>query len=285
MTAGHGSRKRSAVGPQSQSNRPITAKVPVIGRRNYQENNKEEQENDGLRPETVPFTNLGPLGETEPIDENDKIKQEITREVSGESDKEIEARIGNEEAKEESEGESRQPENKFNEPEKQMENLTDDASEKPEKEHHSDHSNKINVETDPKHTTPSPTAGCPARRCRRSALRWGAPPSGALFTLWAALMAAPTSSVLRGWTLAQTGEPAGKGPLRRGACLPCLACLPCQPCLRPEPADPPQTFPHPVINPPPRPPPQPTPGGRCCPAAWCHSAAGTLCRRRATRCT
>lgn len=155
MTAGHGSRKRSAVGPQSQSNRPITAKVPVIGRRNYQENNKEEQENDGLRPETVPFTNLGPLGETEPIDENDKIKQEITREVSGESDKEIEARIGNEEAKEESEGESRQPENKFNEPEKQMENLTDDASEKPEKEHHSDHSNKINVETDPKQNSHS----------------------------------------------------------------------------------------------------------------------------------
>ena len=140
-TAGHGSRKRSAVSTLHKNNRPITAKIPTIGRRHYRGEGQVEGENkDGLRPETVPFTNIGPLGETEPVDENDRIKQEITREVTGESEKEIEARIGDEEEKEESEEEPKVSRDKFNEREKQMDNLTDDLSANNDHNQESNHS-------------------------------------------------------------------------------------------------------------------------------------------------
>jgi hypothetical protein len=131
MTAGHGGRKRSAVGNMARNNRPITAKAPIIGRRMQKSPQQEDHKpDDGARPETVPFTNLGPLGETEPLDENDKIKAEITREVTGESEKDIEARIANDfDDRDISEpGEGPSPEDKFNEKEKQMDNLTDDLS-------------------------------------------------------------------------------------------------------------------------------------------------------------
>ena len=124
MTAGYGGRKRSAVRKAAQAARPITAKGPNIGRRNKSSNpgNQEEEEDNGFRPETVPFTNIGPLGATEPQDENDKIKQEITREVTGESEKEIEARIGEEgEVSKESEHEEEPVRDKFNEKEKRIE--------------------------------------------------------------------------------------------------------------------------------------------------------------------
>ena len=134
MTAGHG-RKRSAVGSLPKPNRPITAKGPVIGRRPQTKAGASTGGDDGFRPETVPYTNIGPLGEWEPQDENDKIKQEITREVTGESEREIEARIADE-VKEEPEQESDfvAPEDKFNEKEKQMDNLTDDLSNNQDKQ-------------------------------------------------------------------------------------------------------------------------------------------------------
>eukprot|EP00344_Euplotes_crassus_P008124 CAMPEP_0197001948 /NCGR_PEP_ID=MMETSP1380-20130617/6527_1 /TAXON_ID=5936 /ORGANISM="Euplotes crassus, Strain CT5" /LENGTH=258 /DNA_ID=CAMNT_0042419825 /DNA_START=453 /DNA_END=1229 /DNA_ORIENTATION=+ len=130
MTAGYGGRKRSAVRKADQAARPITAKGPNIGRRNKSSNpNNQEEEDNGFRPETVPFTNIGPLGATEPQDGDDKIKQEITREVTGESEKEIEARIGEEvEVSKESENEEKPVEDKYHEKEKQLDNLSDEAS-------------------------------------------------------------------------------------------------------------------------------------------------------------
>lgn len=125
FTAGHEGRKRSAVATVSKTNRPITAKGPVIGRRTNQ--TKPSTADQNFRPETVPFTNLGPLGETEPADEDDRIKQEITREVSGESDQEIEARIGNEEAKEDQEEEAPTPKDKFNERAKHIDNFSEEG--------------------------------------------------------------------------------------------------------------------------------------------------------------
>ena len=145
MTAGHNGRQRSAVGSLHKNNRPITAKAPVIGRRLHKTQQEDHKKDDGTRPETVPFTNIGPLGETEPADENDKIKQEITREVTGESEKEIEARINNElEDRDASDpGESPPHEDKFNEKEKQLDNLTDDLSNNQDK-HKSDPENDEN---------------------------------------------------------------------------------------------------------------------------------------------
>lgn len=135
MTAGHGGRKRSVVENSSQHNRPITAKAPGMNRfgRKTASNGNQNQDEGALRPDTVPYTNLGPLGETEPVDEDDKIQQEINREASGESDKEIEARIANAEAldpeavREETEP-NEMPEDKFNEPEKKIDNLTESES-------------------------------------------------------------------------------------------------------------------------------------------------------------
>jgi hypothetical protein len=73
FTAGHGSRKRSVVDSMPKNNRPITAKAPGLGRIN-RNNIKASSPVDGnFRPETVPFTNIGPLGETEPADENNPI--------------------------------------------------------------------------------------------------------------------------------------------------------------------------------------------------------------------
>lgn len=145
MTAGHAGRNRSAVGSLPKSNRPITAKAPVIGRRLQKSQQEDRKPDDGTRPETVPFTNLGPLGETEPADEDDKIKQEINREVTGESEKDIEARINNEiDDRDVSDpGESSPREDKFNEREKQMDNLTDDLSNNQDK-HKSDQENEEN---------------------------------------------------------------------------------------------------------------------------------------------
>jgi hypothetical protein len=136
MTAGHAGRKRSAVGSMARNNRPITAKAPIIGRRMQKSPQEDQKPDDGARPDTVPFTNLGPLGETEPLDENDKIKAEITREVTGESEKDIEDRIANDfDDRDISEpGEGPSPEDKFNEKEKQMDNLTDDLSNNQEKQ-------------------------------------------------------------------------------------------------------------------------------------------------------
>lgn len=120
MTAGHGGRKRSAVSRGPQHTRPITAKGPLMGRRNPGSIPEEEKKEDGLRPDTVAFTNIGPLGATEPQDGDNKIKQEITREVTGESEREIEARIGNEgEVSKESDHEEQEaPKDQFNEQEK-----------------------------------------------------------------------------------------------------------------------------------------------------------------------
>ena len=138
MTAGHGGRKRSAVGQVHRANRPITAKGPGIGRFGQHTKDQVASGDKATRPETVPFTNLGPLGETEPIDEeNEKLQQEINREVTGESEKEIEDRIHNNETpsqndKEESEN---RREDKYDEPEKHVDNLTDDLSNPPEKKH------------------------------------------------------------------------------------------------------------------------------------------------------
>lgn len=134
MTAGH-ARKRSDVGSLPKGNRPITAKGPIIGRRPQTKAGPSTGGDDAFRPETVPYTNIGPLGECEPADENDKIKQEITREVTGESEREIEARIADE-VKEEPEQESEfvAPQDKFNEKEKQMDNLTDDLSNNKDKD-------------------------------------------------------------------------------------------------------------------------------------------------------
>jgi len=127
MTAGHGGRKRSAAKPQL--NRPITAKGPIIGRR-QRSNIPEENEGNDFRQNTVPFSNVGFLGPTEPQDGDEKIQQEINREVTGESEKDIEDRIGEEgENSSKSVDEENQPkEDKFNEQEKQLENLTDDLS-------------------------------------------------------------------------------------------------------------------------------------------------------------
>lgn len=73
FTAGHGSRKRTSVENVPKNNRPITAKAPGLGRIN-RNNIKASSPVDGnFRPETVPFTNIGPLGETEPADENNPI--------------------------------------------------------------------------------------------------------------------------------------------------------------------------------------------------------------------
>ena len=135
FTAGHGGRKRSAVARFSQTNRPITAKGPGFSKRTAKTRGGSRDHN--LRPETVPFTNIGPLGETEPVDENDKILQEITREVTGESEKEIEARIGNEEVKEESESDHKPPkQDRYGEKERQLDNLTDEASNNQDKSEH-----------------------------------------------------------------------------------------------------------------------------------------------------
>ncbi|CAI2370710.1 unnamed protein product [Moneuplotes crassus] len=121
MTAGYGGRKRSAVRKADQAARPITAKGPNIGRRNKSSNpNNQEEEDNGFRPETVPFTNIGPLGATEPQDGDDKIKQEITREVTGERE-EVEV-------SKESEHEEKPVEDKYHEKEKQLDNLSDEAS-------------------------------------------------------------------------------------------------------------------------------------------------------------
>lgn len=138
MTAGHGGRKRSAVGQPHRANRPITAKGPGIGRFGQQSKPQTAHGDKATRPETVPFTNLGPLGETEPIDEeNEKVQQEINREVTGESEKEIEDRINdngtqNQDEKEESESEEKR-ENRYNEPEKHVDNLTEELSNPPDK--------------------------------------------------------------------------------------------------------------------------------------------------------
>lgn len=131
MTAGYGGRKRSAVRKGPQAARPITAKGPQIGRRQKTADpeGKQNEEDNGFRPETVPFSNIGPLGATEPQDGDDRIKQEINREVTGESEKEIEARIGEEEeVSKESDNEEKLIEDKFNEKEKQLDNLSDDLS-------------------------------------------------------------------------------------------------------------------------------------------------------------
>lgn len=114
FTAGHNHRKQSAVSG-SRPNRPITAKAPGIVRRNRDPNSEDKgDDRNDFRPGTVAFTNIGPLGETEPVDENNRIRQEINN---------------NEEVKEESEQEEPQPSpDKFNEPEKHVENLSDDLS-------------------------------------------------------------------------------------------------------------------------------------------------------------
>lgn len=97
MTANNGVRKQSAANEVGRPHRPITAKGPGMGRFGHKNENTESPNDGNFRPETVPFTNIGPLGETEPADEDDRIKAEINREATGESDKDIEARIGNEE--------------------------------------------------------------------------------------------------------------------------------------------------------------------------------------------
>ena len=129
FTAGHGGRKRASVGDTEKfNNRPITAKAPGLGRINKHNFKSASPNDNNMRPETVPFTNLGPLGETEPADENNKIKQEITREVTEESDRDIEARIVNDEANNEVEEEQPPPVDKYGEKEKQLDNITDDLS-------------------------------------------------------------------------------------------------------------------------------------------------------------
>ena len=129
FTAGVSGRKRASVGEAAKfDNRPITAKAPGLGRVG-KHNFKSVSPNDkNIRPETVPFTNLGPLGETEPADENNKILQEITREVTEESDRDIEARIVNDDATNEQEEEQPRPIDKYGEKERQLDNLTDDLS-------------------------------------------------------------------------------------------------------------------------------------------------------------
>jgi hypothetical protein len=158
FTAGHGGRKRSAVARFSQTNRPITAKGPGFSKRTSKTRGASRDHN--LRPETVPFTNIGPLGETEPVDENDKILQEITREVTGESEKEIEARIGNEEVKEESESDHKlSREDKYGEKEKQLDNLTEDASNNQDKsEHENEEKPQSNTGEAPVHVTQQKTS-------------------------------------------------------------------------------------------------------------------------------
>ena len=143
MTAGHGGRKRSAVSRGPQNNRPITAKGPLMGRRNQKSEEKEEPQEPVQRPDTVAFTNMGPLGATEPQDGDDRIKQEITREVTGESEREIEARIGNEDeiSKESDHEEQEAPKDKFNEKEKKIDNLTDDLSNNQDKQKSEDGDN------------------------------------------------------------------------------------------------------------------------------------------------
>jgi len=121
MTAGHGGRKRSAVSRGPQHTRPITAKGPLMGMRNKSDQAEEEEKTKNVvRPDTVACTNMGPLGATEPQDGDEKINQEITREVTGESERDIEARIGNEgEISKESDHEEVEPRRDvFNEQEK-----------------------------------------------------------------------------------------------------------------------------------------------------------------------
>lgn len=73
FTAGHGNRKRSSVEDVPKNNRPITAKAPGLGRINRNKLKASSPVDGNFRPETVPFTNIGPLGETEPADENNPI--------------------------------------------------------------------------------------------------------------------------------------------------------------------------------------------------------------------
>lgn len=153
FTAGHEGRKRSEVGTLSKTNRPITAKAPIIGRRTNQ--TKPSTADQIFRPETVPFTNLGPLGETEPADEDDKIKQEITREVSGESDQEIEARIGNEEVKEDQEEEAQTPQDKFNERPRHIDNFSEEGEHKRQYEEADEHDNNQEDEGNHRHRSSS----------------------------------------------------------------------------------------------------------------------------------
>eukprot|EP00343_Euplotes_focardii_P009690 CAMPEP_0205828622 /NCGR_PEP_ID=MMETSP0206-20130828/35705_1 /ASSEMBLY_ACC=CAM_ASM_000279 /TAXON_ID=36767 /ORGANISM="Euplotes focardii, Strain TN1" /LENGTH=232 /DNA_ID=CAMNT_0053130629 /DNA_START=290 /DNA_END=989 /DNA_ORIENTATION=- len=131
MTAGHGGRKRSAVSRGPQHTRPITAKGPLMGMRNKSDQAEEEEKTKNVvRPDTVACTNMGPLGATEPQDGDEKINQEITREVTGESERDIEARIGNEgEISKESDHEEVEPRRDvFNEKKNKIDNLTDDLS-------------------------------------------------------------------------------------------------------------------------------------------------------------
>lgn len=135
FTAGHAARKRASVGDTAKfNNRPITAKAPGLGRISKHNFKSTSPNDNNMRPETVPFTNLGPLGETEPAEENNKIKQEITREVTEESDRDIEARIVNDDANNEVEEEQPPPVDRYGEKEKQLDNITDDLSNNADKQ-------------------------------------------------------------------------------------------------------------------------------------------------------
>lgn len=76
---------------------------------------------------------------------NHLIQQEITKEVSGEDDRDIEARIINEDTKEDPEPEEPQPHiDKFGEKEKQLENFTDDLSNNAENKDKTSSQNNFN---------------------------------------------------------------------------------------------------------------------------------------------
>jgi hypothetical protein len=145
MTAGHGGRKQSQVHNMPQNNRPITAKAPGLGRFGRKTAGKDDD--NAFRPDTVPFTNLGPLGETEPVDEDDRINQEINRE----SDKEIEDRIADPEptdqdaVREETEP-NEGTEDKFNEHEKKIDNLTESESNNAARQDSNTHQNQDSKE-------------------------------------------------------------------------------------------------------------------------------------------
>ena len=117
MTAGHGGRKRSEVDQLPRLNRPITAKGPGIGRFGRQSHTKETEDN-GFRPETVPFTNIGPLGNTEPVDGDEKLQQEIQNIQIPD----IDSKDGSDHQDDGAEASAQ----KYNEPERKVDDLSDD---------------------------------------------------------------------------------------------------------------------------------------------------------------
>lgn len=162
MTAGHGGRKRSAVADGTNKNRPITAKGPNIGRFGRQERPKPTTKENANRPETVPFTNLGPLGETEPMEEDDERKNEINRQIIGESEHDIEARINDDDnidnndndQNNESDHRDHSPD-KYNEPEKKFDNFTEEGSNKHGRNNDDNNSSNDNKENQSENEQPA----------------------------------------------------------------------------------------------------------------------------------